>query len=159
MTKEYPSGGFRPRRVDDGKAVDGLQRTAATISDYRPAARLRLNGGQTDVFLPGEQKRPTTPVVIADDIIRLVPQEGNCRSGRLSQHRGLFTFPNNNQPSLHSVAGSNRKVDALVWNEGTDNQIKVVRTLSKRKGTDIDRRIDYFSVSSVIFTNARGAIP
>src|SRR6516162_7889949 len=100
MTKEYPSGGFRPRRVDDGKAVDGLQRTAATISDYRPAARLRLNGGQTDVFLPGEQKSPTTPVVIADNVIRLVPQESNCGPGRLPRYRGLFAFPNNYEPTF-----------------------------------------------------------
>ena len=112
----------RRRRVgeeDAGLAVDHcFERAAPRQRDDRPAARLRLERYDPEVFFTRQDHGQRATIFVAQRLVRQRSQEFGLGSALALQPLAIGTIADDAQPGAGDAAGLDRQIDPLVRHQG-----------------------------------------
>ena len=144
-------GQRRDRRLVEQHArfvlLHGFEGAAAGQRHHRPAARLRLDRHDTEVFFAWQKYRQRLPVFVADLPVRQPAEELDPRTGTALEPCPVRTVADDAELRSDPVTRGDRQLEALVRHEGRHHQKVAARrdvsgVIEERVGRRIhDRRL------------------
>ncbi len=131
-------------------AADGLERAAARIRDHRSAARLRLDGRDTEVLLGREHERLRALHEVAERCRGLVAENLDVRSRERLYALEIAALADDHEPPLRKRAEClDDRGHFLIWHEPRCGEVEVVLPLAQRERIHVDRRIDHIGFAAI----------